>query len=572
MDKIMHSSRKLPFYCLFIFLFILSPGNDIFGQKPLKNKIFKDKILKSVTEKDQERERQKEKEEENKKDSKPVILKKQVAKPQLPSKPQAQSTTQTKGETTQVQFKAINMRMDKNLGNGAKRLLGDVVFTHEGVVMYCDSAYFYSEENSLDAFSNVYITQGDTLHLYGDFLHYDGNTKQAKIKHNVKLINGDITLTTQELDYNMEDGVGYYTHYAKIVNEENTLESIYGYYYTKTDWMHFRDSIIIVNPDYTVYSDTLHYQTEHKVAHFYGPTEIVGDSNYIYCERGWYDTKRDISELNRNALVENKQQTLMADSIYYNRNSGFGYARKNVVLIDNDQEAILTGERGKYYEFTEYALMTDSAVFIQITDEDSVYIHADTLLSFPDTNDNKVIQAYYGVRMFKTNLQARCDSMVYTFVDSTAHLYYEPIIWNDNNQMTAEQIRMENKNKQIDKMYLDKDALIIQQVDSVKFNQIKGKNMICHFKDNDLNKIDVKGNGQTVYYPEDKGEIIGVNKMECSNMVIRVVDGALNNISFLVKPSATLYPLDKAPINELRLKGFEWLDEIRPKTMTDIFK
>ncbi|MCG8696451.1 MAG: organic solvent tolerance protein OstA, partial [Bacteroidales bacterium] len=427
---------------------------------------------------------------------------------------------------------------------------------------------------ALDAYNNIYVTQGDTLHLYGEYLHYDGNTKLAQIRRNVKLINKDLTLTNDALDYNIKSGVGYYTNYALITSEENTLESTEGYYYSKTNWMHFRDSVVIINPDYKILCDTLHYETKLKVAHFFGPTEIIGDSNYIYCERGWYDTDNDIGELRINAFVENKEQTLEADSIYYDRNTGLGIARRNVILTDKEQNAVLTGEKGNYYEFTEYAVMTDSAVFIQITDEDSLFVHADTLKSYPDSTGEKVIQAYYGVRLFKSDMQARCDSMIYAFIDSTAHLFVEPILWAQNYQLTANHIRVLNKNKQLDKMYLDKDAMIVNRVDSTKYNQIKGKNMICHFIDNKLNKIDVNGNGQTVYYPIDdsSGDFIGVNKLDCSNMIIYMKDGQLNSIHFFVDPTAIMYPLEDAPKNELQLRGFAWRSDVRPKSKMDIFK
>ena len=476
------------------------------------------------------------------------------------------------GKTTQVQFNAATMQMDKEMGNGAKRLIGNVEFTHEGAKMYCDSAYFYSELNSLDAFSNIYINQGDTLFLYGDELNYNGNTKLAKVKRNVRLINQDITLETKLLDYDLRKGIGYYTTRALITSEENTLESDRGYYYTHSEWMHFRDSVVITNPEYVIYCDTLKYQTETKKAYFFGPTEIVGDTNYIYCEHGWYDTKNNLAELNQNALVRNPKQSLQADSIYFERDNGYGFARHNVVMIDLEQDVVLTGNRGYYYQDTDFALMTDSAVFIQLTGEDSIFVHADTLRSFPDEKEQKVVQAYYGVRLYKTDLQGKCDSMVYTFADSTAFLYGAPVLWSDENQIMASHIRILNKAKEIDRMFLERDAMIISMVDSSKFNQIKGKNMICYFAQNKIDKIDVRGNGQSVYYPLDEEEVIGVNKLECSNMVIFMAENQVKDILFLVKPQAILYPVEEAPVNELILRGFNWFDDIRPKKVQDIFK
>ena len=472
-----------------------------------------------------------------------------------------------------VQFSAALTEVDAVLGKDTKRLLGNVVFIHEGTTMYCDSAYFYSNRNSLDAFSKVHINQGDTLDLYGDVLHYDGNTRIAKVRNNVKLVNRETTLTTQALDYNISDGVGYYTNHAEIINLENNLQSKAGYYYTRSDIFDFQDSVVVTNPDYTIYSDRMKYNTETKITYFLGPTEIFSDSSYIYCEKGWYNTETDVSQLNQNALVQNTKQTVRGDSLYYEKHTGFGRAIDNVEIVDKDQNIILRGNRGIYYENTEYAQLTEKAQFIQVSSNgDSLFLHADTLLSEIDTSGTKYIKAFYGVRMYKSDMQGKCDSMSYSLADSVIRLYYEPALWFDENQITAEYIEIATEHRQPKIMYLYKSSFIISMEDTTKYNQIKGKNMVCYFKNNELYRINVSGNGQTVYYPKDKDEIIGANKAESSNLVIYLKDGKVNFISFLTKPNAILYPLDEAPINELLLKGFSWMEKVRPKDKGDIFK
>ncbi|MBN1597669.1 MAG: organic solvent tolerance protein OstA [Bacteroidales bacterium] len=475
-------------------------------------------------------------------------------------------------KTARVQFSAATTEVDEKLGKDTKRLLGNVVFTHGGSKMYCDSAYFHSKKNSLDAYNNVYINQGDTTHLYGDYLYYDGNTKIAQVRKNVKLINRETTLTTDALDYNLSNSIGYYTNHANIINEENNLESKIGYYYTKQDLFDFQDSVVVINPDYTIYSDRLKYNTETKITYFFGPTEIFSDSSYIYCERGWYNTLTDISQLNQNAVVKNQNQTVMGDSLYYEKYTGFGRAVKNVVIIDNEQNVILKGNRGIYYEDVEYARITEKAQFIQVSKNDSLYLSADTLLSEVDTSGTKLIKAYYGVRIFKSDLQGKCDSMAYSFADSVIRLYESPVLWNEDNQLSAEYIEIHTENRQAKTMYMYKSSFIINMADSTKYNQIKGKNMTCHFRNNELYRIDVNGNGQTVYYPEDEKGITEVNKAECSDLIIYLKDGEVDMISLLKKPDATVYPVDQAPMNELILRGFAWLDDLRPKDKNDIFR
>lgn len=471
-----------------------------------------------------------------------------------------------------VQFSAATTEVDEKLGKDTKRLLGNVEFVHEGTIMYCDSAYFYSKKNSLDAFNNIYINQGDTLHLYGDFLFYDGNTKIAQVRENVKLVDGSTTLTSDAIDYNISDGVGYYTNHADIVNQNNHLQSKIGHYYTRSDLFDFQDSVVVVNPDYTIYSDRMKYNTKTRITYFFGPTEIIGDSSYIYCEKGWYNTETDISQLNQNALVRNTKQTIRGDSLYYEKHTGFGRAVNNVEIVDKGQNVILRGNRGFYYENTEYAQLTEKAQFIQVTAKDSLYLHADTLLSEIDTAGTKYIKAFYGVRLFKNDLQGKCDSLAYSLADSVIRLYYEPVLWSEENQISAEYIEIQTERRQAKTMYLHNSSFIVSMEDTTKYNQIKGKNMTCRFRNNEIYRIDVNGNGQTVYYPEDKDGVIGANKAECSDLIIFLKGGKVNSISFLTKPDAVLYPLEQAPLNELLLKGFAWLEKMRPQNKEDIFR
>ncbi|MBN2613633.1 MAG: hypothetical protein JXB00_18900 [Bacteroidales bacterium] len=474
-------------------------------------------------------------------------------------------------ETRQIEYDAENMEYDKFIANGAFRLWDNVVFRHEGAVMNCDSAYYYPELNSLDAYNRIYINQGDTLHLYGDYLHYDGNTRLAQVEGNVRLLDKDNELTTSILDFDMKDNIGYYTHSANIVRGENNLRSLIGYYYARQHMYFFKDSVVIINPDYTIYSDTLEYNTEINMAYMQGPTRIIGDSSYIYCEDGWYDMEQNISMLKKNAYIENKKQTIKGDSLYYEQDNGFGKAYHNVQLFDPEQNILLLGHFADYNENTEEALLTDSAVFIQINDEDSIFVHADTLRSELDTAGNKLIRAYFRVKLFKADMQGKCDSMTYSFADSVIRLYHNPVLWSQDNQLSSQYIEIATKNRRIDKMYLQQSAFIASFVDSSKFNQIKGRDMICYFADNELYQIDVNGNGESLYYIKDEEDLIGVNKSESANIIILWKEGKVDVIKSFPNPNAVLYPLDELPEDQKRMKDFKWLENLRPKSKEEIF-
>ncbi len=477
-------------------------------------------------------------------------------------------------ERKQVSYSADLEDFNSSINEDAVRLIGNVVFEHKGAKMYCDSAYFFSDSNSLEAFDNIYITQGDSVQLYGEKLFYDGNSRIANIRKNVKLVDSETELTTEALDYNMETGVGYYLNNGTIVNGENTLKSKEGYYYSDIDYAHFRTDVEITNPDYLILSDTLQYNTISKVAYFYGPSQIVGDSNYIYCENGWYDTEKDIAQFKENAFLRNKEHSISGDSLYYDRNIGFGQAFYNVELHDSIQDLTLQGEFAEYHEFSEEALFTGKAVLIQVYKEDSLFLHADTLRSELDSLENNIVRAYNKVKFYRSNMQGKCDSIVYLFSDSTINLYHDPVLWNEDKQITADFIVVHNKDNEVESMEILGSAFIVQEQDSVEknYNQIKGRDMIGYFRDRYIYKVDVNGNAQSIfYYAEDDEGVISVDISESSDMRIEIEDNKISRIVKLKSITGTMYPPDQIPEEKRFYSGFDWKIKHRPQNKDDIF-
>jgi lipopolysaccharide export system protein LptA len=459
----------------------------------------------------------------------------------------------------------------KSSGPAVKRLIGNVAFRQNDALMYCDSAYYYTEENRFDAFSRIHIKQGDTLDLYGDYMKYLGNIKLAQVRKHVKLIDKESTLRTENLDFNLAESYGYYFDGGDLNNGANKMKSRIGYYYTKLKLFHFKNQVEIYNPDYTIFSDTVKYNTVSQTAWFFGPTRILSKENTIYCENGWYNTKLNIAQFNKNSKLFNKGQTLTGDSLHYERDLGFGEAFIHVELFDSAQNVLLKGSYGWYYENPEHAMITGRAEMIKMSKTDTLYIHADTLRSLTDSLQKKVMLGYYHVKFFKTDLSSKCDSLSYSEADSTIRLYGEPVLWSDVNQLTAEHIDIFTRNKQIDRMEMLNSAMIIEQQDTLRFNQVKGKKMVGFFSEGMLNHINVNGNGQTIYFPKDGNEVIGMNKAESTNIIIYLKEKKITRIVWLVKPTGVLTPVAKISPQEMMLKGFKWLDEYRPLRKEDIF-
>tara|TARA_B110000305_G_scaffold223498_1_gene268104 strand:- start:140 stop:1681 length:1542 start_codon:yes stop_codon:yes gene_type:complete len=472
---------------------------------------------------------------------------------------------------------ANSLEVDSKKGKGAKRLIGNVAFKQDDVYMYCDSAYFFSKTNDLDAYNNVRIVQGDSLVLFGDTLHYDGDSKYARIRGDVKLDNSQLILNCTQLDYDLENKFGYYAGGGKIYNKEerSTLTSNQGYYYPNTEYFFFKDNIHLKHPDYDITADTMKFHSKSETTYFLGPTYIKTEGNIIYCERGKLNPKTKTSYFVKNASISSDEKIIKGDSIFYNQQDKIGEIFDNVTIIDTTENLIINGNYSMYNEVDSTSIVTGNVLLTQIYEADTFYLHSDTLITYYDsTKTYQNISAFHHVQFYKSDMQGKCDSLVFSDVDSTIKMYREPIMWSEANQMTAEFIEIKQFDGEIKYFSLLKNAFIISEVDTAKYNQIKGKDMVGLFQNSELYRINVLNNGQTIYYAENDEDstYIGVNKAVCSNMVIRLDSSEIKTITFLTQPTATLYPLEQVSIAELILEGYKWYGNIRPKRKEDIFE
>jgi lipopolysaccharide export system protein LptA len=467
---------------------------------------------------------------------------------------------------------ANSLRYDKDINPNVRRFIGDVQFRHNDFNMFCDSAYFHSKNNRMDAYSNIHIERGDTLHLYGDYLSYKGNTNFGKVRKNVKLKDKEAQLLTDSLDFNTEQNHAHYINGGKIINEDKTITSIKGDYYSSKKMAYFKDSVIVKSPDYTVHADTLNYNTEKEIAYFVGPTDIYSDSSYLYCEKGWYKTKKNEFLFTKNAVYKKKSRTLKGDTLYYNEPKGYGEIKQNAEMIDTAKNVILRGNYSEYTEDPASAYLTDRALMIYVDDDkDSLFLHADTLRSHYDSTETyRIFKAYNKVKFFKYSLQGKCDSLSYTLKDSTIRMFKDPVMWSDSNQVTADTIKIFTENNNISRFKLIDKSFMANQEDTGRYNQIKGAEMTGYFNDNQLYKIYVKSNSESVYFTKnEKEQIVGVNKGKSSDLSIQLQDNKITRIKMLKSPTGTLFPLKDA--TDTKLKGFQWLESYRPKSKEDIF-
>ncbi|WP_375445004.1 OstA-like protein [uncultured Fibrella sp.] len=527
----------------------------------------------------------------------------QVGRPAVPGT--------SSGTTEQVQIlNADSLEVSQVPGSATRRLVGHVRLKHKGALMFCDLAIQNASANVVEAYGNVRILQGDTITVKGDTMYYYGNTRSSTLLSRVSLRDTKMTLTTSRLDYDMANGIAHYPSKGRIVDKDNVLTSEEGYYDTRFKQFTFIRNVKLVNPKTTLTADSLLYNSATKMATFQGPTKIVNKDGTLVAREGTYNTVTRVSNFRKRATAYAEKYTLTGDTLDFDNQTELGIAKGNVVLVGKENNTIITGDNGRYNGKAGISRVTGNAVVRSLVSKDTLYMRADTLFSYdtPSGSTEKKPRKLVGqknVWVYKSDLQSRCDSLVYAVSDSTIYFYKKPIVWSDGYQMEADTLTAKLKNNRINTLLLRGRSFVISQDSLQYFNQIKGRSITASFKNvldtirpkpaatartrtktartataktttpprtttavagpfkvedkTELNRVVVEGNGQSIYYVvDDKNVFTGMNRVDCSKMTIDFKKGRVGNIRFYGSPDGALTPPKLITDEKKKLDGFRW--------------
>jgi lipopolysaccharide export system protein LptA len=476
-------------------------------------------------------------------------------------------------------YSAAQQYVDEEQWPGATVLIGNVKMTHDGAVLTCKQALFYQKENFFKALQNVVIKQGDTITQTSDYLDYDANSKQALSWGNVILKDSEMTLTSDTLQFDRLNQKLYYQSFATIKDKTNTLKSKNGNYYLETKKFTATTKVTLINPEHHLASNHLDYYTSSGFAYLYGPSTITNteNKNKMYCERGFYNTKTDISYFVKNAKITLKERTIEGDSLYYNKRKGFASATNNIQVIDTVKNFVTRGNYAEIFEEKDSLFVIRRAVAISIVDKDSTFIHGDTLL-VTGIPEKRIIRSFHNVKIFKSDLQGKCDSIHTNQATGITKMFRDPILWSDGNQITGDTIHLISnvETEKLDSLKVLNNAFIVSK-DSLsvhEYDQITGRNMFGKFKENKLNLLLVKGNAESIYYNrnEETDIIETITKEISSNIEFTLEDGQISTIKYIKTSDGKTHPPSQFPKEETKLKGFVWRADEQPKTKNDIFE
>ena len=476
------------------------------------------------------------------------------------------------------QVERVKLERADYLENGSQdgvrfdKVIGNVLFTQKDTRIFGDSAFFFKNQNLVKIFGRVRILEGDSITITGGRLIYQGDEKLAQMRENVVYRDPSMTLTTDFLDYDMEKHLAYYFEDGRLVTDARTITSKKGYYDTDARYASFKDSVVLRDQDLMVEADTFQYNTITEVAYFLGPTVITTNNGTVLNadEGGVYRSREDVTNFS-GAAIETPTYLLFGDELYGDRSEEYYTATSNVSFISKEEDLIITGDHGKHWKNQGLTKVYGNALMKKVffTDSlvtDTLYLKADTLISIEDSIPSKErLLAFHNVRIFKTDLQGKADSLSYILSDSLMFLYEDPVLWNENSQMESDTISMIITNGQINRMFLDSKAFVISHAVEDYYNQVKGRNMIAYFKESKLSQVDVNGNGESVYFElqEEDSLVMGMNKVLCSDMRLKFKEQDLSDITFY-SPDGSFIPFHEIKAESTKLEGFSWREYERP--------
>lgn len=490
--------------------------------------------------------------------------------------------------------------LNKQSSDSFMVLTGNVVFTKGPMIMKCDSAHYFPESESLDAFGNVSMEQGDTLFVFSDILNFHGPTEVATLYADpgkkVELINRDVKLETDIFIYDLAADRGYYEVGGRLTDPSNTLTSLFGEYWPSTKAANFYTDVHLNSRDskdtLDIYTDTLYYNTETHIAELQSPSRVINERGTIYTTLGIYDTDSSRATLyERSVIVTSQNQTLVADTIYYDHTAGFGEAWGDMVLTDSAHNVELSGIYGYYDELADSSFVTGRALMKEYSGDDTLYLHSRYIETFrridsieikEDTlagikagfrvDTTHVAVAYPRVRFYRTDMQGVCDSMRFTEADTMLRMFINPVLWNEEQQISGNVIEMHLNDSTLEWARLPEQAFATQHIEGDHYQQLSGKEMLATFEKGEMRRLDISGSVEIVMYPEENDSTINkIVNCQSSFLTAFFKGQTTESIKMWPQTTGTVTPLFLARSSLYFLPKFKWFGEMRPKDKDDIF-
>ncbi len=474
----------------------------------------------------------------------------------------------TQAQKGKVTFSAGSIK-GKTINGVSYRILNSipgkrVTFTQDGTTVYCNYAKQNVKTEDFDGSGNVIVKTEDNVKIYGDKINYSKSRGNVIITgKEVKMLKDSTTLITDRLYYNFNNKLAIYTNGGTIYSKETILKSQRGYLNNTAQTLGFKLKVFLRDTasNLEIEADTLFFDITKNTAFFPQGAKVVDAKGVLFADNGEYNTDTGFAKFFGNAELKNEDYNLTCDEIQTQKSWGYSIAKGKAKLLSKKDGVTIMAEEMQYSSEGKNTKAYGKPIMTKpLGEKDMFYLSADTLLSQSDKVDTTKLTlfAYPEVRLFSAQMRGKCDSLVYQYNDSLINFYKDPVLWGSESQLTGKKIQATLKNGGMEKLTLTDDAFIISQDSLKNYNQIKGKEIISYFDDGALKKVDVTGNGQTIYFPISKtGALEGVNKITCGKIKMTFLEkNKLEKMEFEGNPDSKFIPPHQIEEEEAKLPGF----------------
>lgn len=439
-------------------------------------------------------------------------------------------------------------------------LFKDSVFViHPDFTLSADSILYLVDSETTVFLGPTRILQGESREIYCESGYYDIRNKVSEFSRRAQYRDPEKTAVADTIRHFQQDSV------IELIGHVD-----------------FREGDRLIRSEY------LKYNEQTGIAVITGNAFYTDSSRTVYADEIFYDTRRDALRTKGKSRVSEGEQLLTAEFIDYDDGTKFGSASGNVVWKDTASGYVIHSDSAIYRKDIDFvqAFGTRKPLLKTEMDDDTLFLSADRLNVFTQLDSVGVdssgtaifdsvrhFQAFYHVKLYKSNMQGVCDSLTFNTHDSLFHFYRNPVLWSDTTQFVADSISMQMKDEKIDRFFMRHNGFIINQVNTVFFNQIKGKYITSFFDGDEIRRIHVEGNAESVYYARDEeNAYIGVNKSICSEMEFLFGEKQMQTVKFLTQPQSKMSPVGTVNPNAMQLDGFRWITDTRPLSVGDLYQ
>ena len=461
---------------------------------------------------------------------------------------------------------------------------------HKNMNLWCDKAVHYGNEDFIEAYGNVHMQQGDTINMVSKYAEYSGKTQLAFASGDVVLKDPNSTISSDTLYFDRVKEQAFYRSGGTVVKDSSgTITSKIGRYYMDVKKYRFEQDVVLVNEEATIESNYFDFYSDTGHAYLYGPSTITTEESITYCEKGFYDTENKIGYVLKNARIDYEDRIIEGDSLFFDNNSSFASATNNIKVTDTTNHFIARGHYAEVFKEKDSLFITKRALTITKQENDSIYMHADKI-TVTGKPDHRIVKAYYNAKIYKSDLSAKADSIhadqesgltkLINLNQKEADLFSvkrKPILWNIENQMTGDTIHMISnpETEKLDSLIVFENAFIISKdtISEDGYNQIYGKRLVGLFNDkNELRQVDIIKNAESIFYARnEKQELIGIDKAKSGSIRMFFADGDIEEYTRFNQIDGKLHPEEDFPNKDKLLKGFDWREEERPRSVEDLF-